>query len=1120
DVIVTYLDNTTKNYTLTYNIIKGTTLSANATTIGFEEKVNDTVVYTFNDDIIITFNKIDITNIVLSGTGTFTFDGNIKGVSVASSSVLSGDDVGFVFAYNGNSEAVNVGNYDITVVSLTGNDAIFYNIPSQVLGQITINKLAVKFNVTSAELTYNGESQGLVYEVVSTSDYVISASEYEIKYIGATYESNVEPTNAGTYSINLILSDNFKIDSSSSLSYTFNILQKEITNIKLENTKFTYNGNKVVLGFVIDESCGKVENDTINVTEYLVYNQSGASVDAVNVGTYSVKVLTIDNDNYKVNENVFATFEIGKANITISIDNASSTYGDEIDLSSVAYVVTSGEIYGQDELNVQIVKAEGLTVADYDLTLVYDNANYNVSVISGKYTISKRDVSITFSDVELRYNGQNQSSKINAPVVNNIVSLDGDKFSFQILQNGVETTAQNAGNYTVSLIENDYINANYNITSEIEKEYTIEKANLNIMMQDFTGNFKQNITVNELTYTINGNYEDISNIVQINPYVVVNGENVTIINDLNVGTYVIGANWDDLGLASNYEINVINATLTIEEKQTYISANNINAIYTGTQVNFVAQMMTGENEVLSNAQITYVIKCGDEVVSEMINAGSYVVEVRGDAGENYEIATGTYTVNIAQNAVSVEFGDSQVGYNKTAQLPTINVSAQQNVDVSNLYSVQIKQNGEIVDFAINAGTYNVAIILSDNGNFKFATDNSAEFVIMPEKLSVTIGNISSKYGEEIDLSNVQTTITSGTLYSGDDLQIVLSKESGESANSYAITATYDNANYDVEFTNGVYTIEKQIVDIEAKENNEYIYISGLTYQQFNANYDYSLLQPIDELNGIVTYYYVDANKLEVQSVQSAGTYYLRVQLVDFKNYKFADCDDDYKYIEFVIEKQVIDLQIVVSDKIYDGQSISSPNVMVGNVSLDNDLYSVVYMQDETVLANAPKNVGNYIVKIVENDSVNYEFTNNVATFTIGQKVITSSLENAEVYYNRVAQKPNVVMNGKVEGDDVEFIINYNDATFINALTYHIEVTGIEGGDSANYKFDATEYDYTIKKINVNVVVGNAQITYLGRQLTEADLNLSFESENLEIISGDYALSNLPINVGGYVIDLT
>ena len=125
-------------------------------------------------------------------------------------------------------------------------------------------------------------------------------------------------------------------------------------------------------------------------------------------------------------------------------------------------------------------------------------------------------------------------------------------------------------------------------------------------------------------------------------------------------------------------------------------------------------------------------------------------------------------------------------------------------------------------------------------------------------------------------------------------------------------------------------------------------------------------------------------------MQNAGTYYLRVQLVDFNNYKFADCDDDYKYIEFVIEKQVIDLQIAVSDKIYDGQTILAPNVMVGNASLDNDLYSVVYMQNETVLANAPKNVGNYTVKIGENDSVNYEFTNNVATFTIEQKVITSS----------------------------------------------------------------------------------------------------------------------------------
>ena len=75
-------------------------------------------------------------------------------------------------------------------------DAIFYNVPTLVLGELVINKLAVNFEIAGGlEFVYNGQNQKPEFTVSTVSDYVISESEYDVipKYYytlseGMTYE--------------------------------------------------------------------------------------------------------------------------------------------------------------------------------------------------------------------------------------------------------------------------------------------------------------------------------------------------------------------------------------------------------------------------------------------------------------------------------------------------------------------------------------------------------------------------------------------------------------------------------------------------------------------------------------------------------------------------------------------------------------------------------------------------------------------------------------------------------------------------------------------------------------------------------------------------------------------
>ncbi|MBQ8748907.1 MAG: hypothetical protein IJZ29_00340, partial [Clostridia bacterium] len=800
DVVITYLNNATQTFTLTYNIANPTTLTPTATTEGFTISTNDRVVYSFKEIITITLNKIDLTNIVISENNTFTFDGQEKNASVVSFDCLDGDDVTINLAYNGEINAKNVGNYDITVGSLSGADGIFYNIPTQVLGQLVINKLAVSFSVVNSTFEYNGSAQGLDYEVISSNDYQITASDFEINYVGDGYDSLLEPTNAGNYSMTLILSDNFKLDSNSKAVHTFTIGQKEITGFTLQSYTYKYNASKVVPTFVFDSESGVVSGDVVNINEYAIYNNNNATVDAISVGSYTVRVLSVDNANYKVTNNIINTITIDKAEVTIQIGSTSVTYGDVIDLSVITYDVISGQIYGEDDLKIEIVKEDGITVKDYELTLNYSNNNYNVTVQKGTYTISKKDISITFPSIDLTYNGNNQASNITTPIINDELSSDSNLFAFEIKQGDNVVEPINAGSYRISLIENDYINTNYNITSEKSKDFEIVKANLSITMQNVSSDFNEELSVSDLTYAYVGNYEDIGEIVEINPYILISEQPTTNLNDINAGSYVISASLNHLQKASNYDIKIINATLTIDKIKTKIKAENITTTYNGNVVDFVAEMFTDGDAKVDGASITYVITSNEQSVTEMVDAGSYVVAVTADAGNNYEIATATYTVKIEQNQVSVEFSELVKTYTSIALEPIINVTAEQGVAITGKYTVEILSNNESQESAINVGSYTFVVKLTDETNFKFATENSTTFTIEQKEITAF------KLAQSTYTYNNSKVVPSIII----DSECGLMSTDAVNVNEYAI---YNSASENVEAINyGDYSIKLISVD--------------------------------------------------------------------------------------------------------------------------------------------------------------------------------------------------------------------------------------------------------------------------------------------------------------------
>ena len=128
------------------------------------------------------------------------------------------------------------------------------------------------------------------------------------------------------------------------------------------------------------------------------------------VGTYAITVDYIENDSYSVAVNS-ANYVITARKLTITADNQSSVYGDAI--KTLTYSVTATNeadnltgslICTNDDLSIMpITSASRYSKAqEYEITISANNlnGNYDITTVSGTYTINKRPVYVVANYVE------------------------------------------------------------------------------------------------------------------------------------------------------------------------------------------------------------------------------------------------------------------------------------------------------------------------------------------------------------------------------------------------------------------------------------------------------------------------------------------------------------------------------------------------------------------------------------------------------------------------------------------------------------------------------------------------------------------------------------------------
>lgn len=333
------------------------------------------------------------------------------------------------------------------------------------------------YAITTTGTTFNVGKKSLTIKLNNTATVAVGKTyKVEAEHLekiglvaGDTVTGNVTITKdvAGTYNADDFDKTNLVVKNAGCyvISYEMSVTFVEVTfAIDFADVTLTYDGQPHgVLVTKTDESknytitYGTTENDcTLN-----------NSPEYTNAGTYKIYFKVVDNDTL-ADYVGYVTLTISLAKVTVKVDDVTITYGEK---PAFSYTVT-GLVNGETLSGEAGYSGAGTDVGDYEISVsgLTASNNYNVSFVPGKLTINKKTAEVAWTIAEnYVYSPEGQTLPT--------ATYDGKPASLIFTKDGKECEFKNAGTYTVTVADNNYILTNNEKTIVINKErYTAAPA--------------------------------------------------------------------------------------------------------------------------------------------------------------------------------------------------------------------------------------------------------------------------------------------------------------------------------------------------------------------------------------------------------------------------------------------------------------------------------------------------------------------------------------------------------------------------------------------------------------------------------------------------------------------
>ncbi len=406
----------------------------NVNTVEFTVKQKDaTITINTIDNIVYGDNVPDLSD-VTDVTGVL--DGDSLSYTLETDYTVGKKPGNYTARVEFNPEAAENKNYAITTTGRT------FNVGTKDLTIKLNNTPTVAVGKTYTVDAEHLEKTGLVAGDTVTGYVTITKDVAGTYYADDFDKSNLVVTNADCYVISYEMSVTF-------VEVTFAIDFADVT-LTYDGQPHSVKVTKTDASKNYTITYGTTENDcTLN-----------NSPEYTNAGPYTIFFKVVDNDTLA--EHVgYVTLTINKKAVEIKVKDVTITYGDT---PKFEYTVT-GLVEGETLSGEAVYSGEGTDAGDYEISVsgITASDNYKVTFVTGKLTINKKEAKVdwTIAKSYVYDDGQTLPTATYdnpAKPANLIFKKDGKECEFK-----------NAGTYTVTVADNNYILTNNEKTIVIKK---------------------------------------------------------------------------------------------------------------------------------------------------------------------------------------------------------------------------------------------------------------------------------------------------------------------------------------------------------------------------------------------------------------------------------------------------------------------------------------------------------------------------------------------------------------------------------------------------------------------------------------------------------------------------
>ena len=407
-------------------------------------------------------------------------------------------------------------------------------------------------------------------------------------------------------------------------------------------------------------------------TDEQVFSTTFTDLEVGDSGEYQA-VATYNSDSQSVYGDI-NTWEIDSTppiDITITADNRSKTYGDNLSLGTTAYTITSGTLDQVEDITGVTLSSTGATnTANVNTYNIVPSAasgpgvgKYNITYANGTLTVNKKDLAVTAENKSVIYGDTQPALTVSySGFVNSETSAVLDNTGF-LLQTGY-TQGTPIGSLAISVGLGTATDNNYNFTPLTSGELTVTARAVTITANNRSKTYGDTLTLGTSEWTVTSG--DLYNLADVTGVTL---SSTGAISSAEVNTYNITPSVATGPEVANYSIAYADGTLTVNKKNLAVTANSksitVNAPVPALDVSYSGFVNGETSSVLDNTgfSLTTTYEQGDP-------AGSYPITLTMGTA-----ADGNYNFSPLNNG-SISVSD--------ATIITVPVGAQWVITISGL----------------------------------------------------------------------------------------------------------------------------------------------------------------------------------------------------------------------------------------------------------------------------------------------------------------------------------------------------------------------------------------------------------------------------------------------------